>query len=535
MRVKIKTIQFLAICECNIAMDQGMNENLISRMVDRSQYRRRVLVFFVSSSVACLLGFLFYLLLSRPYGGIPDPGLSLAFFLLSPTVFLMGILVLLLAHPSVHWIAALDFAVTLFAFLSLTLLHWVWSRPPSLEVVFGLILLWHAVIVPTSARLQTALGASAIIAFLAGKLLSHDPALQHVFGAVAIPALALFAWVAISVIMSSSLFHSRASVFQAENLGNYHIVRELGAGGMGKVYEATHAYLCRPTALKVMQVPAEGDVESAIARFEKEIKFSATLTHPNSISIFDFGQADSTTFFYAMELLSGLDLQKLIDRFGPLPYSRAIYILLQTTGALAEAHDKGIIHRDIKPSNIFLAKQGGLYDFVKILDFGLAKEVKSGKQDLTRTGELLGTPRYLAPETITAAESSDRRTDIYMLGAVAYFMVTGKAPFEAKTSVAAMADSLSKKPKIPSEVSELKIPPALDEIVLKTLEKKQEDRFQTVQEFADALRKVPDEDPWSQKKAEAWWKLHFPGETSAPTKKSAEPIVLRTITHLKKS
>jgi len=511
-------------------MEKISDLNPMSHSADRHSYRKRILIFFGSGAAACILSFFFFLLTSRSSNpGSFDPRLSFTFFLLAPILFMVGVLLLLLAKLSLGWMRFVDASVILLVFASWIFIDWASKPPPALEAIFGILLLWHAVMVPSSTRLQATLGIVAVAAFLSGKILAgYFSTSVHFWSNVAAPSLELMVWAAIAAIMAHSLCKSRANIL--DRLGNYHVIRELGFGGMGKVYEATHTYLCRPTALKVMQIPPNTDAENAIARFEKEIKFSATLTHPNTITLFDFGRAHENIFFYAMELLDGLDLQNLVARFGPLPASRAIYILLQATGALSEAHEKKIIHRDIKPSNIFLSHQGGLFDFVKILDFGLAKELKVSKKDLTEAGELLGTPRYLAPESISSEGSCDCRTDIYMLGAVAYFMVSGRAPFEAKTSVELIAECLSTPPKKPSEVSELKIPPKLDDIILKCLEKNQVDRFQTVQDLAKALRQVPIEEPWDEEKAESWWKLHFPGEgASLPAKESVEPIVLKTI------
>jgi serine/threonine protein kinase len=286
--------------------------------------------------------------------------------------------------------------------------------------------------------------------------------------------------------------------------------QELGAGGMGQVFKARHALIRRPTALKVMRVSSAEEHDSVV-RFEREVQLSATLTHPNTITIFDFGRTADSKFYYAMEYLEGLDLQKIVERYGPLPPERTAYVLIQACGALSEAHARGIIHRDIKPPNIFLTQRGGLYDFVKVLDFGLAKQLEGEEAvDLTKTGMAVGTPRYISPEMVKGTVPVDGRSDLYSLGAVAYWMLSGRPPFDADSSVELLIDHLQAPPTPVSHVSELTIPHELEAVVMRCLEKRPEDRFHTAQELADALRSVSFEDPWSQEKARDWWRLHQP-------------------------
>ncbi|MFQ5747361.1 MAG: serine/threonine-protein kinase [Gemmatimonadota bacterium] len=314
---------------------------------------------------------------------------------------------------------------------------------------------------------------------------------------------------ATSVVVTGTLYRLRRTAHRAKRLGNYLIHRELGRGGMGRVYVAEHALMCRPSAVKVLQ-PAPGENGSALARFEREVRLSSSLSHPNTITIFDFGRAEDDTFYYAMEYLEGMDLQVLVERFGPLPAPRVVYILLQVTGSLAEAHGRDIVHRDLKPANIFLTTRGGLYDFVKVLDFGLAKEVRSqGASDLTRDGAIFGTPRYIAPETVYGTAVADARSDIYNVGGVAYWMLAGRPPFAAESPIELMIDHVKTVPPRPSEVSELEVPSDLDRIVMRCLEKNPDDRYQTVKELAADLRAVPLDEPWDGERAEEWWALHL--------------------------
>jgi serine/threonine-protein kinase len=382
------------------------------------------------------------------------------------------------------------------------------------------------VFIPSPARYPILLGVAALLAFILSSLLTYAfvPEAQEywaelgrvagiggatalrdqlILGITGITILGLVAHVA-----SRTLYSLRRTAHEAERLGNYIVEAELGQGGMGQVYRARHALIRRPTAVKVMQVAGE-EQQAAIQRFEREVQLSATLTHPNTITIYDFGHTPDNKFYYVMEYLDGLDLQKLVDRFGPLTPARTVFILTQACSALAEAHDRGIVHRDIKPSNIFLTHRGGLYDFAKVLDFGLAKQITAEEAvSLTGTGVALGTPRYISPEAIKGAERIDARSDIYCLGAVAYFMLTGRPPFDGTSSAELLIDHLKATPAPPSQVSELPIPAEFDEIVLKCLEKKPEDRYPSAAGLESALRTIPNEGPWSQEKARAWWSLH---------------------------
>ncbi len=311
-----------------------------------------------------------------------------------------------------------------------------------------------------------------------------------------------------SAVVSQTLYSLRRTAYKAERLGNYVIHKELASGGMGHVFLAQHALMCRPTAVKLMRA-TDREQETALARFEREIRVSATLTHPNTITIYDVGRTPDRSLYYAMEYLEGLDLQQLVERFGPVDPARAIYLLKQVCGSLSEAHSRNIIHRDIKPSNIFLTRRGDVYDFVKVLDFGLAKRIEDGgAPTLTKSGVLFGTPRYVAPEMVYGNEKVDGRADIYCLGAVGYWMVSGQPPFTAESSVQVVIDHVKTTPKRPSEVTELDIPAELEDIIMRCLEKRPGDRFQRARELEAALDAVPLPEPWSRDKAEGWWQLH---------------------------
>jgi serine/threonine-protein kinase len=311
-----------------------------------------------------------------------------------------------------------------------------------------------------------------------------------------------------SALVSKTLYSLTKTAHRAKRLGNYFIHEEIGKGGMGQVFYAQHSLICRPTAVKVMH-PNGRDSSAALARFEREIKLSATLTHPNTITIYEVGRTPDHSLYYAMEYLEGLDLQELVERYGPVSPARTIYILRQVCGSLEEAHSRDIIHRDIKPSNIFLTRRGLLYDYVKVLDFGLAKQIASDESSaISKTGMLFGTPRYIAPETVYGNEQVDGRADLYCLGGSAYWMLSGQPPFPSQSSVEVLIDHVKTSPKRPSEVSELAIPSELVDIVMRLLEKRPGDRYQTARELEDALAAVPLDEVWSRDQAEDWWTLH---------------------------
>ncbi len=393
---------------------------------------------------------------------------------------------------------------------------------PARNVYFGvsLLLFLSAAFIPWRPAYQIALAATATIWFLLMEVLLYTlvPEAQPfwaerggfeafrnhtIWGVTGVAMLG-----GASAVVSGTLYSLRKTAHRADRLGKYLIHEEIGKGGMGQVFFAQHSLMCRPTALKVMH-PDGADQSTALARFEREIKLSSTLTHPNTITIYDVGRTSGNSLYYAMEYLEGLDLQELVERFGPVEPARAVYILKQACGSLAEAHYRDIIHRDIKPSNIFLTRRGLLYDFVKILDFGLAKRIASDTASaITKSGFLFGTPRYLAPETVYGSEQVDGRADLYCLGGVAYWMLTGQPPFTAESSVEIVIDHVKTVPKRPSEVGEVPIPPELEAIVMKCLEKKPGDRYQTAGEVEAALEAVPLTEPWSRARAEEWWDLH---------------------------
>jgi len=276
----------------------------------------------------------------------------------------------------------------------------------------------------------------------------------------------------------------RGEVQTAQQLGQYTLLEKIGEGGMGAVYEARHAMLRRPTAIKILttQDPVH------LARFEREVQLTSQLTHPNTIAVYDYGRTPDGIFYYAMERIHGITLEELVRSEGPLPSSRVVRILIQACGALAEAHERGLVHRDVKPANLMLTNRGGIPDLVKVLDFGLVKsEAAPRSMTLSGTSAVIGTPLYMSPEAIAGREV-DGRADLYALGAVAYFLVTGKTVFEGKGVVEVCAQHLHSPPVPPSERAGVKVPPELESLILRCLAKRPEDRPESARALLEELR-----------------------------------------------
>jgi hypothetical protein len=307
----------------------------------------------------------------------------------------------------------------------------------------------RAMIVPSTPLTTLLLG----VASFAGLVVSRatmpwPPELALVAGTRGRGVLEAMLWstagVAVASVASKVIFGLHEKALEVQKLGQYSLETKIGAGGMGEVYRARHAMLRRPTAVKLLS--GDGS-EAQLRRFEKEVQLTARLTHPNTISIYDYGRTPDGIFYYAMELLDGLTLEELVERHGPQPPGRVIHLLRQVCGALREAHRAGLIHRDIKPANIFLTRRGEIPDFVKVLDFGLVRELKSD-QTLTRSNidTVVGTPLFLAPEAIATPDRVDARADLYGLGCVAYFLVTGAVPFAGKNLIELCAHHLHTPP-----------------------------------------------------------------------------------------
>jgi serine/threonine-protein kinase len=301
---------------------------------------------------------------------------------------------------------------------------------------------------------------------------------------------------------------SRRETAQARSLGPYTLGEKLGQGGMGEVYLAEHRLLKRTCAVKLIRPENSGDAK-AITRFQAEVQATARLNHPNTIGIFDYGISEDGTYFYAMEYLSGMNLEEIVSRFGPLPPTRAVHLLRQVCGALAEAHAAGLVHRDIKPGNIFAVEREGHFDLAKLLDFGLVRTVADDvpSPSVTADGLFVGSPLYAPPECTLGSGELDGRSDIYSLGATAYHLLTGRPVFKDDNPLRLVLKHAHEEPVAPRAIR-ADIPAELERIVMKCLAKQPEERFQDVAALGDALSRIELDGRWTQKDAAAWWEAH---------------------------
>lgn len=286
-------------------------------------------------------------------------------------------------------------------------------------------------------------------------------------------------------------------------LGQYQLHEKIGEGAMGTVWRAQHAMLRRPTAIKLIR-GQEADEED-LTRFEREVRLTSRLTHPNTVAIFDFGRTPGGVFYYAMEYLPGITLQELVEREGPQPEGRVIHILRQVCASLAEAHDAGLIHRDVKPANVMLCQRGGLHDVVKVLDFGLVKEDRDTGSGLTQRGTILGTPHYMSPEAVTNPDEVDGRADLYSVAALGYFLLTGTTVFADGPPMKVCFRHVTQPPEPPSKRLGRDLSPDLESVVLRGLQKEVEDRFENARALAEALQQCDAATDWGEPQAARWW------------------------------
>jgi eukaryotic-like serine/threonine-protein kinase len=309
---------------------------------------------------------------------------------------------------------------------------------------------------------------------------------------------------ALTICLAASrvVYGLQQKVREAEQLGQYTLEEKIGEGGMGQVYRARHALLRRPTAIKLL---SNADASSTqLQRFEQEVQLTSKLAHPNTIVIYDYGHTPDGTFYYAMEYLDGMDLAALVRRDGPQPAERVIHLLIQVCAALAEAHGVGLIHRDIKPENIVVGVRGGVPDFVKVLDFGLVKEVSSGNgAGLTAENTITGTPHYMAPETILG-RAVDARSDLYAVGCVGYALLTGRPVFDGASLMQVCAAHVHSEPERPS-LLRADVPGDLEQVLLACLSKEPQARPSSAEQLADMLASCDHASLWTRERAREWW------------------------------
>jgi eukaryotic-like serine/threonine-protein kinase len=390
----------------------------------------------------------------------------------------------------------------------------IFSGVPWLLLIFT-----YAMFIPsTPPRAAVVIGAiaAAPILLVLGMSLAH-PKVAAALTADALSGLLIVLLVAVvgGIIGVHKITVLRREALQAMRLGHYRLKEPIGSGGMGVVYLAEHEMLKRPCVIKLIRRDKVGD-EKILARFQREVQATARLSHWNTVEILDYGRTEDGTLYYVMEYLPGMSLAEMVERYGPLPPERGIYLLLQVCDALREAHNSGLVHRDIKPANIFISQRGGVDDVVKILDFGLVKPIADDQPvHLTVDGMLAGTPLFMSPEQATGDTSGDPRSDIYSLGASTYFVLTGQPPFRGD-NVLKLVIAHSNETPVPPSRHNSKIPGDLEQIVLKCLAKDRSERFQTVSQLQSALAQCETAGRWSREKAAEWWQSRAP-DASAKT------------------
>jgi serine/threonine-protein kinase len=325
--------------------------------------------------------------------------------------------------------------------------------------------------------------------------------------------------VALATVTSQVTYGLRKQVAEASDIGQYILEEKIGGGGMGEIWRARHRLLIRPAAVKLIRRQQlgsmPGDPELLMRRFEREARATAALKSPHTVQLYDFGVTEDGTLYYVMELLDGLDLDTLVKRHGPVPAERAIHILRQVCSSLADAHGNGLVHRDIKPANIVVSRIGTTFDFVKVLDFGLVKldGARRGDDDalkLTAVGSTSGTPGFMAPEVALAANETDHRVDLYSLGCVAYWLLTGKLVFEGESALKVMIDHARTPPRRPSGRVEVPIPNPLEDLIMECLEKDPDRRPESAEILSERLEALAGSGGWTPDRAERWWGAHMP-------------------------
>ena len=322
----------------------------------------------------------------------------------------------------------------------------------------------------------------------------------------------------ISAFGTATIARLREEIRKAQRLGQYHLIELIGHGGMGDVYLAEHDLLKRPCALKLIRPDQIGD-PMALQRFEREVCSMARLSHANTVDVYDYGHTADGTFYYVMEYLPGLNLEDLVEQYGPMPPERVIHFLTQSCAALAEAHRLGMVHRDLKPANLFAAERGGEYDFTKLLDFGLV--VEDARADwvahssFQESSPWAGSPHFMSPEQGRGQTALDVRSDIYSLGATAYYLLTGRPPFLAKTPIQVMIAHAESPVIPPSEIVE-GVPFDLEQIILKCLQKAPQDRYDCVDDLRHALQFCQDAGIWTTERAAIWWQQNAPENMTEP-------------------
>ncbi len=385
----------------------------------------------------------------------------------------------------------------------------IYMRPELVATLFvTYILSARAFLVPSTARFTAFVGSVPVLGLIVTSYVTYLPGRPHpdapsAIGYAVANGVLGFITLFVTTFTTRTVFGLRQRAREALEFGNYTLLEKIGEGGMGIVYKARHATLRRPTAIKLLPSTRAG--EHNLARFEREVQLTSQLTHPNTVAIYDYGRSNDGFLYYAMEYLDGLDLESLVEFDGPLEQARVVHILSQVCAALDEAHETGLIHRDIKPQNVVLCKRGGVPDVVKVVDFGLVKEMDGGgRPGTSAVDQIIGTPLYMSPEAITQPSAVDARTDLYAVGALGIFLLTGEPPFRGTTIVEICGHHLHTRPELPSAKLRREVCAELEQVIMACLEKDRERRPANAREVMERLRacEVPQ---WERKDAERWW------------------------------
>jgi len=505
----------------------------------RAFFQRRVALFLkllwtiFGGLLLFMIGFCFAFL-PHPLREVRHP-LRVIHFALVLAIFALWIFVR--THPrSMRSLNVLDVAVTIGLGISYAILLSLVPLNQSPVFAFMLVLTYtlsaRSAIVPSSPSRTFVIGmlGSIPIAIVTYRTYRATPFVPDYLGTATSATIATIAWCTCTIVLTAAIsrviFGLRRQIARMSQLGQYTLEEKIGEGAMGVVYRASHAMLRRPTAIKLL--PPDKAGERTLSRFEREVRMTAKLTHPNTIAIYDYGRTPNGVFYYAMELLDGLDLERLVQSEGAQPASRVVAILRQSAWALAEAHEEGLIHRDIKPANIILCERGGRADFVKVVDFGLVKETSAKASALSSGVQLvIGTPMYMSPESIVTPDTVDGRSDLYALGAVGYYLLTGVAVFEGSTLLEIYAQHLHGAVVPPSERTTRTIPASLEAIILACLEKDPDKRPSDATTLARALEELDDVPRWSQHEAREWWDGR--GATMRAARQRVSPVAEGTV------
>lgn len=491
------------------------------------------------------LGFLAFRVVVRLLSADPTLGRSHALHLLTALSFLGAWLISRTGKRSVGALRAIEAGSLLLGALSLCAMALdlpLLERPDFiLTITLSLALTARAIYIPSSFR------RSLVLALVVGVIASLFVYLNYMQmdrakwellapGILAVPVREIARWQTVffgawwllpgllSAAASEVIYGLRREIRNARQLGQYHLERKLGEGGMGSVYVARHALLRRPTAIKLIR--ASGSNESNLKRFEREVQLTASLAHPNTISIFDYGSTPDGIFYYAMELVEGASLASLVQRYGAQPPSRVVHWLEQTALALVEAHEVGLIHRDLKPANLMVHGGTGVEDQLKVVDFGLVKQFDQNDTTLTQEGAITGTPHYMAPESLTAPDRVGPASDLYSLGCVAYYLLTGRDVFDGSSVIEICGQHLHTEPEPVSKRLGQTVHPGLEQLVMSCLAKKPEARPPSAAELAEGLERL-DIPRWTRADAKRWWREH--AELLEPVSLGEASTVLQTI------